>query len=70
MKNGGEITGRDFKAKREARYADYADQIIEESMRGAIDWSIFDGAPLVMDGASGTQILIRGYGRMHHRLIN
>lgn len=70
VKNGGEITGEEFKTKRDEKYCKYADEIITESISGAIDWRIFDGEPKIMDVASGTQILIRSYGSMHNILIN
>lgn len=70
VKNGGEITGRDLKTDKDTRYADYADEIISEAMAGAIDWSIFEREPNIMDGASGTRILIQKYGSLHNTLIN
>lgn len=70
VKNGGEITGKELKTGKDTRYADYADEIISEAMEGAIDWSMFEGEPNIMDGASGTRILIQKYGRMHNTLLN
>ena len=70
VKNGGEITGEEFKRKQNESYCRYADEIIKEAMTGAIDWSVFDGEPDIMDVASGTQILLKSYGRTKHTLIN
>lgn len=71
-KNGGKINAKDFKEGRNQEenetYCEYADKIINESIKGAIDWSIFDGEPLVIDGTSGIQIAIHGIGRMRNTL--
>ena len=61
-KNGGRITAADFKEEQKETYIEYADRIIDEVMSGKKDWSIFDGEPLVIDRASGTQRLIQGIG--------
>ena len=61
-KNGGRITAADFKEEQKETYIEYADRIIDEVMSGKKDWSIFDGEPLVIDRASGTQRLLQGIG--------
>lgn len=62
--NGRKIEAEDFKQEGEKEgYIAYADKLIQESIAGAFDWSIFNGEPLVFDGASGTQILIKAYGK-------
>ena len=72
IKNGGEITSKDFKKnlKTDVRYKEYADKIIKENMIGAIDWSIFEKESPIFNGASGTQVLITGYGSIKDHLIN
>ena len=65
--NGGELKADDLHKERpdnapREKYAEYADRVIQHSKEELHDWSIFDGEPVVMDGASGTQMLIRGYG--------
>ncbi|MGN1381580.1 MAG: hypothetical protein ACI4W2_02050 [Eubacterium sp.] len=44
------------------KYAEYADRVIQRAKEELHDWSIFDGEPIVMDGASGTQMLIKSCG--------
>ena len=61
-KNGGRITAADFKEEQKETYSEYADRIIDEVMCSKNDWSIFDGEPLLIDRASGTQRLLRGMG--------
>ena len=63
VKNGRPIEADDFKLhERPETYAQYADRLIEESMQGAIDWSIFEVTPPVFDGVAGTQVLIHAFG--------
>lgn len=72
MKNGGEITAKDFKTKQDKNmlYSEYADRILTENIRGAFDWSVFERDMFVMDGSSATQRLIQDYGRLHNTFIN
>lgn len=64
LKNGRPIEGADFKLNRKQnKYEQYADMLIEEHLRGAKDWSLFEPAPPVFNGASGTQVLIHYCGR-------
>ncbi len=66
VKNGRPIESSDFKTKeRQAGYAQYADQLIEESMRGAKDWSLFERELPIFDTASGTQTIIHALGAEH-----
>lgn len=59
VKNGRPIVGADFKPHGEQEtYAQYADRLIEESLCGAKDWSLFEPALPTYDSASGTQMLI------------
>jgi len=71
-KNGGEITKELFRKGDEIkeRYSDYADRFIEENLKGAVDFSLFEAERPIFDGASGTQINIRGIGMMRNTLIN
>lgn len=68
--NGGKITAKDLTATKKkdepqgTSLSAYADKVIEEAGKGINDWSIFDGKPYIFDGASGTQTVIRSYGRM------
>lgn len=66
--NGGKISAKDFKGKREKTYDKYADKVIEEAMSGAIDWSIFDKTQFIFDGTSGTQTAIHGIGAIKNML--
>ena len=43
------------------KYAEYADHVIQHAKEELHDWSIFDGEPFVMNGASGIQMMIRHY---------
>ena len=73
VKNGGEITNKDFKSSRKkdnVSYKEYANKVIEENITGAIDWSIFEPEAPVFNGASGTQVLINSYGSIKDCLIN
>jgi hypothetical protein len=65
--NGGELKAEDLhKEKAEnvlrEKYAEYADHVIQQAKEELHDWSIFEGEPFVMDGASGTQMLIKSCG--------
>lgn len=65
--NGGELKADDLHKERPdnapgEKYAEYADRVIQHAKEELHDWSIFDGEPVVMDGASDTQMLIRNYG--------
>lgn len=70
VQNGGEITGDTLKKNQEMKYIDYADKVIKDSISGAIDWSIFDREAVIMNGASGTQILIKRYSDICNALVN
>ena len=72
LKNGGKITGKDLRQTEPAResYREYADKIIQEHLKGTIDWSIFEPKEPVFDGGSGTQTLINGYGSTRNHLLN
>lgn len=69
--NGGKITREHFRKGGEVRekYREYAERFIEESLKGAVDFSIFEPEQPVFDGASGTQIALRGIGKMRNTLI-
>ncbi|MGI6766414.1 MAG: ISLre2 family transposase [Lentihominibacter sp.] len=68
VKNGGKITAEDFKKGQKQTYSEYAEQFIKEAITGAVDWTVFEGEPPVFDGASGTQILIQGFGTVRNTL--
>ena len=63
--NGGKLTGRHLKAQRYEKYSEYAERYITENVIGAVDWSMFEPEMAIMDGNSGTQSLMRGYGINH-----
>ena len=69
-KNGGRITKEHFRKGGgiEEKYSDYADRFIEESLKGAVDFSLFEPQMPIFDGASGTQIAIAGIGQMRNHL--
>lgn len=72
LKNGGKLTKEAFRqgpSERPERYSEYADRLIEEHLWGAEDFSIFETEPAIMDGASGTQQLIKRYGRAQNTLL-
>lgn len=72
LKNGGKLTKEIFTAAvtgRE-RYSEYADRLIREALSGELDFSMFEPELPVFDGASGTQIVLRGIGRMRELPIN
>lgn len=63
--NGGKITGEMFVKKTEGTtYSKYVDEYLNEYFSKRLDWSIFDGEPTIFDGASGTQILMKNYGKL------
>lgn len=66
LKNGGTLTKEIFseEKKQEERYSEYADRLISEVMGKTYDFSLFEPEMPVFDGASGTQMAIRGIGRM------
>ena len=64
--NGGKLTAEDLKRKHEKEsYSKYADRFINENIRDAYDWTIFDPEPFIMDGSSGTQTVMKYYGTDH-----
>lgn len=68
--NGGKLTGADRKPKEtQESYREYADRFMNEQIQGTLDWSIFEPEIPVMDGNSGTQVLMRYYGT-NRGLIN
>ena len=72
LKNGGKLTKEIFNATvtgRE-RYSEYADRLIREALSGELDFSMFEPELPAFDGASGTQIVLRGIGRMRELPIN
>ena len=44
-------------------YSQYADHFIEEYVKGACDFSIFEREEPILNGASATQILLGKIGR-------
>lgn len=70
LKNGGELVKEHFQKGYEPRekYSDYADRLIEEHLKGAVDFSMFEPEHPIFDGASGTQIAIAGIGQMRNHL--
>lgn len=71
LKNGGELTKEAFRHDKETteRYSEYADRLIEEHLKGVSDFSLFEPENPIFDVASGTQQLIRGFGRMRNTLL-
>ena len=71
-KNGGQIKKDHFREKddRQERYSEYADRVIDEHIKGAVDFSIFEPEMPIFNGASGTQINIHGIGMIRNTLIN
>lgn len=64
--NGGRLTAEDLKGMLEKEsYSKYADRFINENIRNAYDWTIFDSEPFIMDGNSGTQTAMKYYGIDH-----
>lgn len=64
--NGGRLTAEDLKELPEKEsYSKYADRFINENIRDAYDWTIFDSEPFIMDGNSGTQTAMKYYGIDH-----
>lgn len=64
LKNGGKLTKEDFRRDKETpeRYKEYADRLIDEQVRGAMDFSLFENESPIFDRASGTQILLHKLG--------
>ena len=52
------------------RYSEYADKLIEEHLKGATDFSMFEPELPIFDGASGTQVALRGIGMTRDTLIH
>ena len=71
-KNGGELTKEHFRKSGEVkeRYSEYADRVIEEQIKGAVDFSIFESEMLIFDGAAGTQNLLHEIGVTRKTLIH
>lgn len=71
-KNGGKIEKKHFRRSEEVKekYSEYAERFIEENIKGAVDFSMFEAERPIFDGASGTQISIRGIGMRRNILIN
>ena len=71
-KNGGRIAKKHFRKGDEVKekYSEYADRFIEENIKGAVDFSMFEAERPILDVASGTQIKIRGIGMTRNILIN
>ena len=71
-KNGGKLTKGHFRKNGEAkeRYSEYAERVMEEHIKGAVDFSIFEPEMPVFDGASGTQILLHEIGMTRDTLIH
>ena len=69
--NGGTLTKGIFWKDNEKQepYREYADRFIEEHLNGSYDFSLFDPIPRAFDGASGTQQLISGLGKMRDTLL-
>lgn len=70
LKNGGKLRKEHFRKKSEdkERYSEYADRFIDEYVKGAVDFSMFEAESPILDGSSGTQIAIRGIGQMRNHL--
>lgn len=58
VKNGGRIEAKDFKQEQDQTYMGYADLMLKRATEGAVDWTIFEGEPMIFDKGSGTQVLI------------
>ena len=63
--NGGKLTGEKIKEQSKESYSEYADRFISDKIQKAEDWSIFEKENVIMNGPSGTQAMIRKYGREH-----
>jgi hypothetical protein len=65
LENGGRLEKKDMRAPEEGTetYSQYADHFIEEYVKGACDFSIFEREEPILDGASATQILLGKIGR-------
>lgn len=71
LKDGGKLTKEAFRqGEQTEKYREYADRLIEEHLKGAVDFSMFEPELPVFDGASGTQIALRGIGMTRDTLIH
>ena len=72
LKNGGTLTKEIFcrVIEKEERYSEFAERLISEVMGEAYDFSLFEPTRHIFDSASGTQIAIRGIGKMRSTLFN
>ena len=69
--NGGTITGEAFAEEDDVgKEETYMEQMMREHLREALDWSIFEKEDPIFDGASGTQIYIKGIGQYHSSLLS
>lgn len=70
--NGGTITGEAFaeEGNDRGKKETYMEQMIREHLHEAVDWSIFDKEEPIFDGASGTQIYIKGIGQCASSLLS
>lgn len=71
-KNGGKLTKGHFRKSDgvKERYSEYADRIIEEHIKGAVDFSVFEPEMPIFDGACGTQTLLHEIGMTRDTLIH
>lgn len=72
LKDGGKLTKVAFRQEKEPseRYREYADRLIEEHVRGAADFSLFEKELPIFDGASGTQVRVHGIGMTRNILFH
>ena len=72
LKDGGKLTKAAFRQGEDLqeKYSEYADRLIEEHIKGAVDFSLFDPVDPIFNGASGTQITIHGIGMARDILIH
>jgi hypothetical protein len=72
LKDGGKLTKTAFRRSedRQEKYSEYADRLIEEHIKGAVDFSMFEPERPIFDGTSGTQIQIHGIGMARDTLIH
>lgn len=70
LKNGGKLAKAHFQkgSKIKESYSEYADRLIEEHLKGAVDFSMFEPEHAIFNGASGTQIAIHGIGQMRNHV--
>lgn len=70
LKNGGEITNNTFKRPEKSKsFSQYAEKIMEESIAGTFDWSVFEIEKPIFDPCSGTQIAIQKIRNGGNRLF-